>query len=650
MMRQVKKFCGQRARRGRYAPGASGSAAVLSLLLAAVLSLLPLPAPALRTLPFLQPQTVLAEEYADDYSDDSADGYADDAGGEASSEEEEEPFIPEEYYEPVQSNDLAGWPQGQAIQAAAGVVMDLDTNALLYSKNAFRELYPASITKIMTCMLVLEHVSDLDAVMTCSSVVYELEENASATGLQPGEELTVRDALYALMLQSANDAANALAEYVGGSIAGFADMMNEKAAALGCAHTHFVNPSGLHSDDHYTCAADMALIAQAAYEMPMFRRLVSTTQAQVDETNMTDEIRYYANHHKMIQESSDYYQSWCTGGKTGFTSDAWNTLVTYGEKDGKRLVCVLLHGNGAAQNYLETTDLMNYGFDNFTHVDLSEEPYRWLSGVGTQESRNLAVGGTLAYALGLGVLGEFQRYLPEEAMSTTAQVRMNPVVTLPCGADTSLLTMVPGSTVAGDAYVTYKYDDWRVGAGSLKASAPETAALTAWHAEAREKALWVPETESELSLSDQAWSQAEEAVGTLLEKGEAFYEENSVTVILSAIVIGAVLLMILIIAILRGTRQSRLRRRRETAEREALRREEEIEAKSAAEIEQELREAMRIEEERKAAQAQIEKAVADMTRAEGTFDEGKLMPPGKAAGDAADPAGSGDIGSEENEV
>ena len=124
--------------------------------------------------------------------------------------EEEEVYIPEEYYEPVQSNAVAGWPEGQAIQAAAGVVMDLDTGAFLYSKNCDRQLYPASITKIMTCLLTLEN-ADLDAVMTCSPIVYELDENASNVGLSEGEMISVRDALYTLMLESANDTANALA-------------------------------------------------------------------------------------------------------------------------------------------------------------------------------------------------------------------------------------------------------------------------------------------------------------------------------------------------------------------------------------------------------------------------------------------------------
>ena len=302
----------------------------------------------------------------DAVSDGSSDTVISDDSGDSQDSSEEE-FIPDEYYEPVQTNDISGWPQGEAIQASAGIVMDLDTGAIVYAKNIQRKLYPASITKILTALLTLEHAS-LDDTITCTSAVYDLDDNASNIALQEGEQISVRDALYALMLESANDAANALAVHISGSVSAFADLMNQKAQELGCTVSHFANPSGLPNDDHYTCARDFALIAAAAYDNENFRKLIATKEYEIKPTNMTADSRVFANHHKMIQTDSDYYDDVCTGGKTGFTESAWNTLVTFGEKDGKRLVCVLLHGNGAPQNYRETTDLLNYGFDQFTHI------------------------------------------------------------------------------------------------------------------------------------------------------------------------------------------------------------------------------------------------------------------------------------------
>lgn len=543
----------------------------LAALLAFGLSVSPLHSPAVST--------VFAEE--DENSEDSGEGAdgesADDSGEDSGEEESEEPFIPEEYYEPAQSNAVPLWPQAEAIQAAAGTVMDLDTGTFLYSKNADRELYPASITKIMTCLLVLENVPDLDASMTCSEVVYELEDNASNTGLKPGEVITVRDALYALMLQSANDAANALAEYVGGSIAGFSDMMNERAKELGCTHTHFSNPSGLNGDDHYTSAHDFALIAQEAYKNPMFRELASTCESQVGETNLTDEVRYYTNHHKMLQKDSDYYQSWVTGGKTGYTSKAWNTLVTYGEKNGLRLVCVLLHGNGAAQNYLETTDLMNYGFDNFRHLQVLDGGDK-----------------TVAEALGVSYLGKAAAIENAALKQMIAKISGSRSATVPYGIDKDQIKVE-----WKDGNAQYSLFDWPVGSAQLQVEKPDFAELTVSRAKiAYEAAKVSEEPQSETATtSDIVWQKAENITLSVKDRASSYVHENLTTVLLTAMLIILLLLALILLIIARKTKDSRLARKRRIAEEEAEKREEEIDAKSALEIEHELREAMRREAE-----------------------------------------------------
>lgn len=505
----------------------------------------------------------------------------------ADEEGEEEDYIPEEYYEPVQTNDIPGWPEGQAIQAAAGVVLDMDTGTWLYSKNCDRQLYPASITKIMTALLTIEN-ADLDAVMTCSPIVYELDENASNTGLSEGEQMSIRDALYTLMLESANDTANALAEYVGGSMEGFAKMMNDRAESLGCTGTHFSNPSGLHADDHYTTAHDMALIARAAYQNETFRTICSTVEYEVEPTNMYEEIRYLSNHHQMMKGDTDYYTSWCIGGKTGFTQMAWNTLVTYGEKDQKRLVCVLLHGNGADQNYLETIDLMNYGFDRFQHVSM----------VQGEDDQSL---GDLMKVNYLGRAANLSAPELQQIVSHTGGSRL---VTVPLDAEKSEIVTGTGNAPANPsdaASIPYLYHDWKVGSMSL-AVEPVTLKLSyPWQTVVRVRA--EGETgDKEVSIqdtSDIVWQDVGNFASQMAERVHAFAEENRKALILVVGLFVIVLLLLLLMLLLRSTRDYRSRKKLRAAREKAQRLEEEIEAKSMAEIEEELRQAMAMEEERR---------------------------------------------------
>ena len=501
--------------------------------------------------------------------------------------EDEEEYIPEEYYESVQSNDTEGWPQGQAIQASSGVVMDLDTGAFLYAKNVDRQLYPASITKIMTCLLTLENVS-LDDVMTCSTIVYELDDNASNTGLSEGEQMTVRDALYTLMLESANDTAHALAELVGGSMEGFAQMMNDRAASLGCTGTHFSNPSGLHSDDHYTTAHDMALIAQAAYANEAFRTLCSTVEYQVDPTNMYGDIRYLSNHHQMLQSETDYYTSWCTGGKTGFTQAAWNTLVTFGERDGKRLVCVLMHGNGADQNYLETIDLLNYGFDNFTHVDVSSKLPK------TQ----------LAKAMHVDYLGDAAALTAPELTQTIGSFDGYSVASVPAGSDASGVNFRSAglsAAAANTAAVDLVWNGWPVGHMRAQVNPVDLHMTYDWQKVAAvsvegqtgDKEVEIGQTK------DIVWQNIGDFVNEKAEIARQKIAENRTAIILTFGILIIVLLILLLILLLRSTGDYRSKKKRRAAEQEALRREAEIDAKSTAQIEEELRQAMAEEEERR---------------------------------------------------
>lgn len=263
---------------------------------------------------------------------------------ETSSPEEERPE-PDAYFEPIQTNEIEGWPQGPAVWAESAVVMDLDSGAILYEKNMGATKYPASITKILTTLVAIEN-SRLDERVTFSeNAIFGIERDSSHIGIRVGEILSMEECLYGMMLESANEVCLAVAEHISGSVDAFVELMNQKAAELGCTNTHFTNPNGLPDENHYTTAHDMALIAQAAYANPTFRKVCQTNTYCIPTTNVCGELRWLSNHHKMLPER-DYFYEGCTGGKTGFTQAALNTLVTYAERDGRKLVCVSLRTNG----------------------------------------------------------------------------------------------------------------------------------------------------------------------------------------------------------------------------------------------------------------------------------------------------------------
>lgn len=273
---------------------------------------------------------------------------------------------PDAYFEPIQTNEITSWPQGPAVWAEAAVVMDLDSGTFLYSKNMDAAKYPASITKIMTALVAIENSSLLERVTFSENAIWGIERDSSHIGIRIGEILSMEECLYGMMLESANEVCLAVAEHISGSVEGFVELMNQKAAELGCTNTHFTNPNGLPDENHYTTAHDMALIAQAAYANPTFRKIVGTNSSTIPTTNKCGEIRWLSNHHKMLSGKAYAYEG-CTGGKTGYTQAALNTLVTYAERNGRRLVCVSLRTNGA-QIYIDTASMLDYGFNNFQNI------------------------------------------------------------------------------------------------------------------------------------------------------------------------------------------------------------------------------------------------------------------------------------------
>jgi len=269
-------------------------------------------------------------------------------------------------------DQIYSYGDGYSVTAPSAIVMDMDSGQVLYGKNIFTSRYPASITKVLTGLICTENGSPEDIVTFDEETVYSIEAGSACAGMLIGEQITLDQCLRCMMAQSANECAYGAGKTVAGSMEAFVDMMNEVAASLGCVNSNFVNPHGLHDDNHYTCAYDMALIASAAYQNDWFRDIchLETYNRPLTEMNPENAWVMY-NRHQMFHPDSQYYYEYVTGGKTGYTDQARTTLVTYAEKDGRRLVVVVMNCAGV-EVYTSTRGLFDYGFDNFTNYKVSE--------------------------------------------------------------------------------------------------------------------------------------------------------------------------------------------------------------------------------------------------------------------------------------
>jgi len=270
------------------------------------------------------------------------------------------------------STDTVEWPAAPPTSAGSAILIDADTGAILYDKDSHTKAYPASITKLMTGLLAIEKCS-LDDVITFSqtaakSVIAGVDANIAT---KVGEQYTVEQSLYALLLSSANEVAYGIAEHVAGSLASFTDMMNARAKELGALDTHFSNASGLSDPNHYTTAYDMAMIGRACFTNSTFLSIDSFVgNYKLGPTNLTPEVRTIHSTNLMFKGQQFYYQ-YCKGGKTGFTDESGFTLVSYAEKDGMRLICVVMKEGKADDRYIDTKALFEYGFNNFKKVSIS---------------------------------------------------------------------------------------------------------------------------------------------------------------------------------------------------------------------------------------------------------------------------------------
>ncbi len=273
------------------------------------------------------------------------------------------------------------FPAGQAqaaimddVQSQAFVLMDGNTGQILLQRDMHGIRKPASTTKIMTALLALEKGDTSDPVTVSKTAVSTVPRDASSVGLMPGEIIPLEKLLYAVMLESANEGANAVAEYVSGTIEDFAALMNQRAKELGAKNTHFSNANGLNSDDHYTTAYDMALIMKKAIEDQRFLTICSAYQHFLDPTNLQKERRIFNNKNRLLPQGAMPYEG-ILGGKTGYTTASQNTLVEAACRDGRTLICVVFQAPSSLASFQDTVTLLNYGFDNFRSVTYADSEY-----------------------------------------------------------------------------------------------------------------------------------------------------------------------------------------------------------------------------------------------------------------------------------
>lgn len=248
------------------------------------------------------------------------------------------------------SNSVENWPQGPATYADSAIVMDMNSGAVLYSKQIEKKHYPASITKLLTTLVALDNAELTDTVEFSQDSISFLEYGDAHIGMTPGEQISMEDALYAVLLASANEVSYAVAESVGKKMGGgydtFIQAMNDESEKLGCTGSHWTNANGLHDEQHYTTAHDMARIGAAVYQKEAFRTISQSLSHTIPATNLVNEERTFQQKHKMLWPQNDNYYEYCKGGKTGYTDQARTTLVTMADNGDMQLVAVVLYDFG----------------------------------------------------------------------------------------------------------------------------------------------------------------------------------------------------------------------------------------------------------------------------------------------------------------
>lgn len=268
---------------------------------------------------------------------------------------------------PIESNQIENWPTGPVVNAESAILMESKTGAILYAKNIHKQEYPASTTKILTSLIASEQCAMNEVVTFSHDAVFGIPIDSNHIAMNEGDTLTMEQCLNAILIRSANEVSYAVAEHIGGTWDNFADIMNERARELGCVDSHFVNPNGLPDEDHYTSAYDLAMIGRAFFANEMLCKMTTTRMLVLQKK--TGEYRD-KNNMELIP-GGKYEYKYLVGCKTGYTNDARYTLVSCAEKDGLKLICVVMKDENE-MNYEDTIALFDYGFANFERVNISQ--------------------------------------------------------------------------------------------------------------------------------------------------------------------------------------------------------------------------------------------------------------------------------------
>jgi len=258
------------------------------------------------------------------------------------------------------------------LDAKSAVVMDADTGTILYAKNADRNYYPASCTKILSAIIIIENSDLSDTVTVSQHAITGQYNHGSHIALRPGEKITVEDALYGMLLVSANDCSIALAEHVAGSESAFVDMMNKKAEELGMTESHFENCDGMFSKKHYSSARDLAIAMQYAVQNKTFVKIISTEKHVVPKSNKCKQKRYLYNGHHMLPLHSCAYDG-VIGGKKGYITESGFNLVTYAKRGDMGLIAVVMKGSSSSANCKDTAKLFDFFFKGYKSVTLNSQ-------------------------------------------------------------------------------------------------------------------------------------------------------------------------------------------------------------------------------------------------------------------------------------
>ena len=256
------------------------------------------------------------------------------------------------------------------IYSQAAILVDSKDGTVIYEKNSNERMFPASTTKILTGIIAIEKCSLDEKVVASENAINSIKSGYTNANIQVGEELSMEDLLYALLIKSANEAANVIAEHIAGSTENFANLMNEKAKELGCQNTHFVNANGVHDDNHYTTASDLAIIAEYCMKNDTFRKIVATESYTLPATpQYPGDDRVLKNSNSLQIPGHAYYYPYAIGMKTGFTSQAKNCLIAASKKNDLELISIVLHAEqteeGKSARYCDSINLLEYGYNNY---------------------------------------------------------------------------------------------------------------------------------------------------------------------------------------------------------------------------------------------------------------------------------------------